>query len=123
MREHLELFARIKGVSSDELEAFVQKMMRDLDLKAHEGKVAAALSGGNKRKLGVGIALIGGPVLVFLDEPSTGVDPGTVFLAAVTCVLDLVRQYLAYSCTWKLQGVCVGVASTLADSELTYNSD
>lgn len=45
------------------------KMMKDLDLTAHSGKRASALSGGNKRKLGVGIALIGGPVLVFLDEP------------------------------------------------------
>jgi len=51
-------------------------MMKDLDLKSHEFKLAKMLSGGNKRKLGVGIALIGGPVLVFLDEPSTGVDPG-----------------------------------------------
>merc|ERR1711871_907163 len=34
-----------------------------------------ALSGGNKRKLSVAIALMGGPPLVFLDEPSTGVDP------------------------------------------------
>jgi ATP-binding cassette subfamily A (ABC1) protein 3 len=33
------------------------------------------LSGGNKRKLSVAIAIIGNPPIVFLDEPSTGVDP------------------------------------------------
>lgn len=32
-------------------------------------------SGGNKRKLSTGIALIGGPPVIFLDEPSTGMDP------------------------------------------------
>ena len=35
----------------------------------------AGYSGGNKRKLSVGIALIGNPKIVFLDEPSTGMDP------------------------------------------------
>ena len=38
-------------------------------------KTAGSLSGGNKRKLCVAIALIGNPPLVFLDEPSTGMDP------------------------------------------------
>lgn len=32
-------------------------------------------SGGNKRKLSAGMALIGGPPVIFLDEPSTGMDP------------------------------------------------
>lgn len=75
VREHLRLFGRIKGVKAD-LETFVQEMMTNLDLKSHEHKLASTLSGGNKRKLGVGIALMGSPQLVFLDEPSTGVDPG-----------------------------------------------
>merc|ERR1712224_56421 len=38
-------------------------------------KMAGGYSGGNKRKLSVGIALIGNPKIVFLDEPSTGMDP------------------------------------------------
>ena len=76
VRDHLRLFGRIKGVKAAVLETFVQEMMTDLDLKSHEHKLASTLSGGNKRKLGVGIALMGSPQLVFLDEPSTGVDPG-----------------------------------------------
>jgi ATP-binding cassette subfamily A (ABC1) protein 3 len=46
-----------------------------MDLREYEHIRANNLSGGNKRKLSVAIALIGNPPLVFLDEPSTGVDP------------------------------------------------
>lgn len=46
-----------------------------MDLTDFEHKTAASLSGGNKRKLSVAIATIGDPSIVFLDEPSTGMDP------------------------------------------------
>jgi ATP-binding cassette subfamily A (ABC1) protein 3 len=46
-----------------------------MDLREFENIHAMNLSGGNKRKLSVAMALIGNPPIVFLDEPSTGVDP------------------------------------------------
>ena len=46
-----------------------------MDLTDYENVRANNLSGGNKRKLSVSIAMIGNPPLIFLDEPSTGVDP------------------------------------------------
>jgi ATP-binding cassette subfamily A (ABC1) protein 3 len=46
-----------------------------MDLVEYENIRANNLSGGNKRKLSVSIAMIGNPPLIFLDEPSTGVDP------------------------------------------------
>jgi ATP-binding cassette subfamily A (ABC1) protein 3 len=46
-----------------------------MDLSEYENVRANNLSGGNKRKLSVSIAMIGNPPLIFLDEPSTGVDP------------------------------------------------
>jgi ABC-type multidrug transport system ATPase subunit len=46
-----------------------------MDLTKFANKTAGSLSGGNKRKLSVAIALIGDPSIVFLDEPSTGMDP------------------------------------------------
>jgi ATP-binding cassette subfamily A (ABC1) protein 3 len=46
-----------------------------MDLVAYRNVYANNLSGGNKRKLSVAMAVIGNPPLVFLDEPSTGVDP------------------------------------------------
>ena len=46
-----------------------------MDLEDYENIRANNLSGGNKRKLSVSMAMIGNPALIFLDEPSTGVDP------------------------------------------------
>jgi ABC-type multidrug transport system ATPase subunit len=53
----------------------VEKMLAAMDLLNFRGKLAGRLSGGNKRKLSVAIAMIGSPPIVFLDEPSTGMDP------------------------------------------------
>ncbi|RLN46989.1 hypothetical protein BBJ29_006669 [Phytophthora kernoviae] len=75
VREHLELFARIKGVARADLESVVKALMHQMNLDDFENKLAGTLSGGNKRKLSVAIALIGSPPIVFLDEPSTGMDP------------------------------------------------
>ncbi len=51
------------------------KKMEQLDLLDFENKTAGSLSGGNKRKLSVAVATVGDPPIVFLDEPSTGMDP------------------------------------------------
>ncbi|GLD97436.1 hypothetical protein PINS_up006120 [Pythium insidiosum] len=75
VREHLELFARIKGVSGADLDDVVTEKIHQLNLAAFENKLAGSLSGGNKRKLSVAIAMIGNPQIIFLDEPSTGMDP------------------------------------------------
>ncbi|KAF1315573.1 Abc transporter a family member 1, partial [Globisporangium splendens] len=75
VREHLELFARIKGVSAAELDSVVEDKIEQMNLSAFEHKLASSLSGGNKRKLSVAIAMIGNPQIIFLDEPSTGMDP------------------------------------------------
>lgn len=48
--------------------------MRELSLP-DKSRYAGQFSGGNKRKLSVAIAMIGNPPIVFLDEPSTGMDP------------------------------------------------
>ncbi|KAH9086660.1 hypothetical protein Ae201684P_000082 [Aphanomyces euteiches] len=75
VREHLELFAAIKGVPSGQIGATVKDKMEQMNLNDFEHKLAGTLSGGNKRKLSVAIAMIGSPPIIFLDEPSTGMDP------------------------------------------------
>jgi hypothetical protein len=66
VREHLELFARIKGIEESQVNDVVKSLIELMDLVPFEFKRAGTLSGGNKRKLSVAIALIGEPPVVFL---------------------------------------------------------
>ncbi|CAM9259808.1 unnamed protein product [Ectocarpus sp. 4 AP-2014] len=74
-REHLRLYAAIKGIPAAEVEEAASAMITDLGLGQYADKLAGSYSGGNKRKLSVAVAMIGDPQIVFLDEPSTGMDP------------------------------------------------
>ncbi|CAM9360676.1 unnamed protein product [Chrysoparadoxa australica] len=74
-REHLLMYARIKGIQESVVGQAADAKLKEMDLIQYADKLAGGLSGGNKRKLSVAVALIGGPEIVFLDEPSTGVDP------------------------------------------------
>ena len=69
------MFAKLRGIDEDDIEVMIEKLMMALGLGLHKDKVAGALSGGNKRKLSVGVALIGDPEVLFIDEASSGMDP------------------------------------------------
>ena len=75
VEQHLRLFARLKGLPTKEIDAAVRAMIADLQLQEKAGVLSQKLSGGQKRRLSVGIALIGGSTVVVLDEPSSGCDP------------------------------------------------
>ena len=53
----------------------MEHAISQLDLEKHRDKRAGSLSGGNKRKLSVAMAIIGNPPIILLDEPSAGMDP------------------------------------------------
>eukprot|EP01133_Synstelium_polycarpum_P012374 gene12374-14517_t len=74
-REHLRLYARIKGVPENLIEATVEAFVSMMDLTGIANSNVGGYSGGNKRKLSLSIAMLGNPAVVFLDEPSTGCDP------------------------------------------------
>lgn len=65
----------MKGLSGTDLNESVEYFLQTMQLTEMVLKKAGELSGGNKRKLCVANALIGGPDVQFFDEPSTGVDP------------------------------------------------
>jgi ATP-binding cassette subfamily A (ABC1) protein 3 len=73
--EHLQLFGVFKGVPARELPAAVDRMIRQVGLVEKRRVHSKNLSGGMKRKLSVGIALLGDSQVVFLDEPTSGMDP------------------------------------------------
>jgi ABC-type multidrug transport system ATPase subunit len=75
VREHLAFYARVKGISNANTENAINKTINDLNLSSYSDQPAGTLSGGNKRKLSVAIAIIGNPPVILLDEPSTGMDP------------------------------------------------
>eukprot|EP00501_MAST-03F_sp_TOSAG23-6_P001513 GSMAST32.ASY1.ANO1.1574.1 assembled CDS len=75
VRQHLRIFGMIKGVQGDSLNMEIEEKIKKMDLVEFADKSAGSLSGGNKRKLCVAIALIGAPPIIFLDEPSAGMDP------------------------------------------------
>lgn len=72
--DHLRLFCSFKGTPADQVEGQVQKMLEDIELVTVKGQLAKTLSGGQKRKLSVAIALIGDSKVVMLDEPTSGMD-------------------------------------------------
>ncbi|XP_036138839.1 ABC transporter A family member 1 [Monomorium pharaonis] len=74
-REHLEFFAAVRGIPRSMVQHEVKKTLKDIDLVEKADTFARYLSGGQKRKLSVGIAIIGDPKIIILDEPTAGVDP------------------------------------------------
>ena len=74
IREHLEMFSIFKGVESTEVEQEVNKTLHDFQLEDIQYMLAKNLSAGQRRKLSISISLIGGSKVIFLDEPSSGMD-------------------------------------------------
>ena len=71
-REHLHFYAKARGVSDPKHN--VEAVMQAVGLQQYADRMAEKLSGGNKRKLSLGIALMGNPSVLLLDEPSSGMD-------------------------------------------------
>ena len=75
VRQHLEVFAAFKNLPHADIPDAVDEMIARVGLKEKAQVKSSMLSGGQKRKLSVGIALLGDSECVVLDEPSSGMDP------------------------------------------------
>ncbi len=75
VQENLDFFADIFGVRGQERKARITQLLRFARLTEFTGRRAAHLSGGMKKKLALACSLIHRPEILYLDEPTTGVDP------------------------------------------------
>jgi ABC-2 type transport system ATP-binding protein len=74
-REMLVLHARLYGLSKRDAQRRAKDMLELFDLAAHADRRVVRFSGGMQRRLDLAVSMIHGPEVLFLDEPSTGLDP------------------------------------------------
>ncbi|ODV91103.1 hypothetical protein CANCADRAFT_24869 [Tortispora caseinolytica NRRL Y-17796] len=73
--QSLNYYCIVKGVPKSYREAEIASILQTVQLEKFSSRMVSELSGGNKRRLSLGIALMGKPELLLLDEPSSGMDP------------------------------------------------
>lgn len=108
VEQHLRVAAKVKGMTEGETQEAIDYLLRTLKLEEYRHRGAEKLSGGNKRKLCVAMSMIGAPKLLFLDEPSTGMDP-----VARKYLWDLIRQVMK-----QRQGAMVLTTHYMQEAEL-----
>jgi ABC-type multidrug transport system ATPase subunit len=78
VRENLLLFGQIKGLDEEALVSVCEAFMTTLNIKRYENKLIQQLSGGNRRKVSLAVALLGAPPTVYLDEVSLALSPSAL---------------------------------------------
>ncbi|XP_068119418.1 cholesterol transporter ABCA5 isoform X2 [Hyperolius riggenbachi] len=74
VQENLSVFASLKGINEAAKEQEINRILHDLDMEATKHNQVKSLSVGQRRKLAVGIAILGNPKVLLLDEPTAGMD-------------------------------------------------
>jgi ABC-2 type transport system ATP-binding protein len=74
-RENLDFYARVTGVGARERAQRIEQAIATMDLGAMLDRLARTLSGGMLRRLEIATALLNRPAVLFLDEPTVGLDP------------------------------------------------
>ena len=75
VRENLEFFGKMYGVKGKELKEKISYLLKWLSLGKFENREVENLSGGYKRLLNIACSLIHDPMIIFMDEPTVGLDP------------------------------------------------
>lgn len=76
-RDNLRLFGRLNGLSSQASRIRADELLTAFDLTQSANQALATFSGGMRRRLDLAVSLVGRPKILFLDEPTTGLDPRT----------------------------------------------
>src|SRR5688572_22016088 len=109
-QENLQLMADLKRLGSGEGKRVVTGLLERFDLAESAQKMAATYSGGMRRKLDLAMTLVGKPRIIFLDEPTTGLDP-----RSRRTMWDIIRQLVAEGTTIFLTTQYLEEADRLAD--------
>ena len=109
-RENLWMFGRLYQLSSNDAKARATALLQRFDLEAAADRVAKTYSGGMRRRLDLAGALIGEPKLLFLDEPTTGLDPRSRL-----AMWDVIRSQVRQGTTLLLTTQYLEEADELAD--------
>jgi ABC-2 type transport system ATP-binding protein len=110
VQEHLELFARLKGLAKDEARKSTTEVIHQLDLDGETSRRVGELSGGQRRRILIGLALLGSPPLLVLDEPTTGLDP-----VSRRTTWDVIRKAVGQGSTVILSTHYIEEAEQLSD--------
>ncbi|MGZ0147405.1 ATP-binding cassette domain-containing protein [Kribbella sp. WER1] len=107
-RENLQLMVDLSPVTADK--RIVDNLLERFELTEAADKTAATYSGGMRRKLDLAMTLVGGPQIIFLDEPTTGLDP-----RSRRTMWTIIRELLADGVTIFLTTQYLDEADQLAD--------
>ncbi|MCW3844380.1 ATP-binding cassette domain-containing protein [Micromonospora yasonensis] len=109
-QENLQLMADLKRLGPAESKRVVADLLERFDLTESARKMAATYSGGMRRKLDLAMTLVGKPRIIFLDEPTTGLDP-----RSRRTMWDIIRQLVGEGVTIFLTTQYLEEADRLAD--------
>ena len=108
--ENLRLFGRLLGLSRAESRERAATLLHQFGLEEAADRQISKFSGGMRRRLDLAVSLIRRPPLIFLDEPTTGLDPRTRGQ-----MWDTIRELVAEGCTILLTTQYLDEADQLAD--------
>nr|BFE82081.1 daunorubicin resistance protein DrrA family ABC transporter ATP-binding protein [Planobispora longispora] len=109
-RENLLMMADLLHLPKTEGRRITDRLLDRFDLVEAAGKPAASYSGGMRRKLDLAMTLVGGPQIIFLDEPTTGLDP-----RSRRTMWEIIRDLVADGATIFLTTQYLEEADQLAD--------
>ncbi|MCQ8194305.1 ATP-binding cassette domain-containing protein [Streptomyces rugosispiralis] len=108
--ENLLLMAKLYHLARDEGEARARSLLKRFDLSEAWSRPPSTYSGGMRRRLDIAMTLMGDPALIFLDEPTTGLDP-----RSRQTMWQIVREFVAEGVTVFLTTQYLQEADELAD--------
>jgi ABC-2 type transport system ATP-binding protein len=130
VEENLRFYAGLYGLGGTEGSARVEELIRELDFTARRRQLAGTLSGGWKQRLALGCATAHRPTVLFLDEPTAGVDPaarrqfwqvikelaaGGTTILVTTHYMDEAERCERLAIIWRGRLVSVGTPHEITD--------